>query len=377
MTYTRFLLGSTCCMLLLTGVSACNWLIPEDQSVPRYNTVQGERKRPLKNNVVPSNVPTPDKGAENLAIPAPVTPVAARDLPMEQPQKAAQAPLAPLPVPPVSPEVQAKANAQIAKDPALVAASGRQVPIENREFTIAQNTGAGLLNVPTRPVNVGMDSPSARLGDARRDLEQSRADALQAKTQLSNDVKTQGTAFPELSPLPGNTAPAPAAVPTPMPQPAPQARVEPVNVNSPSYIASVPLMPPPPLAPKPITTAAVMPAPIMKPFSGTPEPVRTSTPIAVVPATTSIAAAPVVPHSFNPMAPVPPAAPAMKPIQLSAPVVQELPAPVTATARATMPAPVTSLPPTSSDFNPLAGSQVASNAPAVAYLPPSRYASRH
>lgn len=347
MVYPHFTLRFAGSLLLLASVSGCTYLIPDDQSSPRYNTVVGERHKPERNSDRPVRTPeTPE--AMNMSVPepvaAPVTLVSSSDLPPSG---------NPVSLPPVDPAVKAKAEQQMSasSDAALVISSpnARKVPTENKEFQVADNSGAGLLNVPPHPVNVGENSPSARLSNARMDLEQSRADALQANGQLRRDAAAEPSMLSTPQAAPISVAPLPAPVPAPAPTPAPVPHAALVPAPAP-YIAPAPRLTPPPPPPAPVASAQVPPpAPGVK--------------------------------SFNPMAALPPEPVAAKPIQLTAPApVAPAPAPVPL-ARAGSATGAPSLPPSSSAFDPLAGSSasgttMASSNVGVGYLPPSRYVYR-
>lgn len=301
-------------VLLLAGLSGCTYIIPEDASAPRYNTVVGARHKPERNTI----------GGASSA-------------PVEESNYSSQSytPPSAMPLPPVDPQVEAQAQRQMASQSAdnsmvitspnaQLAMNTRQVPDENLEYQRAQD---GLLNVPPRPLNSGPGSASSRLDDTRRSLEQLRMDATTARDQLTRDAAAEPSITAE--PLPPVIA-----VPNP---PAPGA-------SSPMMLT------PPPPPPLPAQSGAGMPVPPMA-------------------------------RSFDPMNYTPSAAaPALRPIQLTppaAPTMRPMAAPM-ATARAGMPASMSSLPPTSSGFNPLAGAPSATSGSGAGngYLPASRYTNK-
>lgn len=306
-----------------TALSGCTYLIPENPSVPRNNTVIGERHRPSLNQAVPSS-------ASVASVPQPVvqmTPPAATagtttvigTSPALAAQPAPTVALQAMPLPPVDPAVAAIAQEKIAAD--------RRLPVENQAMAPVQSDARALMNVPPRPQMQGQSTPSVRLDETRRRLEADRAEMISAKQQLLRDA----TQDPSM--LPVNVAPL-----TPPPPP-------PSLTSRPAAIAPLPASP------------VLMPPPVAQP----PVPL----PVALG-------------KTFDPMAPLPAAAAPIKPISLNPPA---LPVPVTpakVTARAVPPAPVSSLPPTSSSFNPLAGAPEATASAEVGgssagYLPPSRY----
>ncbi len=359
MTYSHLSLRAVCASLLLGSLSACTYLIPDDPNAPRYNNVTGQRHQPVMNAVKPtSDTRAPEMQAPLAAVPtaAPVTAVSATNLPPATEVTSTSPALRNSPFPPVDPVVQAKANQSLsgASTPSLVLKSPnaqastvrpvnseiiRQTPLENMPFQTA--AASGLMHVPPYPSNDG----AARLNDARRDLEQSRSQAVQAKDQLVRDAAQEPSMLPAAAPAPMPSTQSTITVPprtvSPMPAPAPSS----------SYIAPLRLTPPPPLMAAPTSAPA---------------------PVAMAPAPAG------APRAFNPMAVTAPAPVAMAPIRLTPPTAAS-PAPVSVPAPA--PVSVSALRPSSSSFNPLEGSTgtvYSSAAPTASegYLPSSRYANR-
>lgn len=178
---------------LVTTLSACAYLIPEDPNAPRHNLVAGERKRPQLNQ---PNAAVPINRPEAMAA-MPETMV-----PMETPR-------APEPVP----VAQAPLSPMAGDSPLPSPMTGRSVPVENLD-TPALNS------VPPRPVTSGAQGAEVRMEETRVDLEAERTQAMQARRQLANDVVAEQSAlYPPvesssvLPPLPDMGAPAAPVLP--------------------------------------------------------------------------------------------------------------------------------------------------------------------
>ena len=276
-TFSHLALGT----ILLAGLSGCTWLIPDDPSTLRYNSVLGERHAPVGNQSSAINKPLPEEETgmavmteTNTTPVAPMvqaqapTVVSAAPTPMVQVMPQAPA-MRPQPLmqglPPVDALTQSRAERELA----------RQTPTENAMYDVAQNNA--FTSVPPSPVAVGADAPAARLQNVRRDLEAERARADAARDQLSRDVQA------EPSMLPNTGRPQdPAMINAPVNDKGavlpPEAAMAPTG-----YVA---LPPPPPLGMPPQQPEMIAPAPM----------------IASVPADMGYAPAPMVPGGFDPMA---------------------------------------------------------------------------
>lgn len=236
-------------MLLVATFSAggCAFLIPDNPSTPRYNSVIGERRVPkenmgmLKNGGAPAMSPgMPMTAPEPMVQATPLPPVAAA------PSTGAPEPI--MALPPVDAQTQRIADARLADE---ARQQGRSVPAENMQ--LASSDYPILSDVPPAPPVSGDASAAERLGNVRRELEQQRVVSEQAKTQLERDAAAEPSM---LSDLP---SPASSAAPTPTPT---------MNVPaSPVHRGIADLPPPPPLS------AAPAPVPAMVPGAGAQAPI--------------------------------------------------------------------------------------------------------
>lgn len=197
MRYSNFLpiCGALSVLVFLCG---CSYLIPDNPSAPRYNTVAGERHRPQLNGnggqPASESAPAPAPRPQSMMAPAaPVTPVASAPWPAPAPASEPQTLAYNSPqFPPVDPRTQARAD-QIM----------RQVPAENLAANSVFST------VPPRPEMNGNASDAQRMENARRQLEQDRTNANTARDQLSRDAASEPSM---LRPPPEGTVPPPAPV---------------------------------------------------------------------------------------------------------------------------------------------------------------------
>lgn len=303
--------------------SGCAFLIPENPSEPRYNTVMGERRMPQENaKMVGSG------GSASGVRPAPVAPVMQQSTPqptMEpaapvQPVSAAPAPSAvtAMDLPPVDPNTQ-----RIAAERMQNNAAARNVPSENTQ--VAASDYPSLNQIPPAPPLNGPGSDAQRLEAVRAQLERDRANAAQTTRQVRDAAASEPSMLG-----PNGTVPEPL-----MKTPAP-----PQSMNA-------PLPPPPP----------VYSAPAPAPMASAPAPIQMDN----LPMNT---APPSAPRALEPIALRPPVAATPAPqFVASAP-----PPAATPTYR--------SMPPASGSFDPMAGATSYSGTPAGnGYLPTSRYSS--
>lgn len=359
MQFRSYAMRGSLSLLLLSLLTGCTYIIPENPSAPRYNKVIGERRVPERN----ANMPKGGEESRMRDLPA-APPVTAADATQLRPAPEAAPVLAGLP--PVDPEVRAIAERQMA---AANPPESRQTPVENAPMMLAAN----LNSVPPRPAAVPIQT---KLDATRTELETDRTGAAAAKEKLATDAAAEEpismpAPLPPIvpaAPQPGSVqvpstvrglpvAPVPAAapVPVPAPTPAPRSEAAPAPVTAArGFIAPPPLMlPPPPLPP---LARLQEPAPLP---SGPSE---------------------ITVSSVAPPLPTAPAG-ALPAIQLRPPAAK-LPAP--ASPRAAFPmkefASPSSPPATDGGFNPMADAAPAASSPATyassGFLPPSRYADR-
>lgn len=331
-------------------LASCAFLIPEDESTPRYNTVVGEPRRPQLN----SHVGAPAA----MAAPVPVV------------QQSAS------PLPPVDPAVQREAQQRMQlaqatpqesegffdglafwRSGAEPDASMRTVPEENRAYP-------ELHAVPPRPALAGPDAAATRLNATRSELENSRGAVNAAGQQLHRDAASEPSLLNEPRPtVPVVPAPEPISS-APVPPPG-MAAASPVAVPFPDAVA-----PATPLA----GTIAMLPPP---------PPVFAVQPAPAAPAPIAMAAAPAAPAVtyFPPQAPAASAPAGMEPIVLRPPVAAAPPAFVpTPAPMAAAPQPMA--PAISGGFDPMADAAPRASyasvgrAPSTGYLPASRYTGR-
>ena len=163
MYFSPFLRISSAFDVLLLVLSGCSFLVPEDPSGLRYNTVGGERHRPQLNSMTP----------QGSAAPIATVPVAQN---MNDGS----------PFPPVDASTQARAQAQLnaPMDP-----NARHAPAENGRGEIAVSANyPNLSDVPPRPLMNGDDSAAAQMGRVRSELEQDRTNSMAVREQLNRDA---------------------------------------------------------------------------------------------------------------------------------------------------------------------------------------------
>ena len=420
MTHVPTLMRGFSCFLLLAGVSACTYLIPDDVSVPRNNIVQGDKHKPLRNTGVSNTAPQNGADAQpsqtmQMAAAAPVMPVAVNPLStpvqssIQYPQftdmntpdtlsrvatlDRVSTPITPADLAAPQPSGQAAGlrrtpseNASILADRGAASPTSlRGIPSNTHLFQTAANEAApqGLIAVPSRPPLSGPDSTYSQMGAARKDMEQSRTDTLNARGQMERDVAAEPSVFskpaissnsPEiLSPLPAIVAPQAVPNQTPLPTPVmvPSSpvppSVAPVAVPTTTRIAPAPtssLVSPAPATPAVVIAKARPPA-----ATGlSPMALKNPAPLEVASATSSL---PPLPkrngHGFDPMAALPPEQPVaqLAPIALTPP---GSPEPVVDQSSAS-----TSIV-ANSAFNPL--NSGVRGPRQTQYLSPSRYADR-
>lgn len=375
--------------LLLSSLSGCTYIIPKDPSVPRYNTVLGERRLPSRNKAsmdaareINAVKPLSDAGfAPVEAMPAtqtqtqalaPVAEVQVNNLP---PAASALPWTSPTTAMPELPPVDAATRAAAERiDPSI-----RQIPAENSPYTVAENSFS---TVPPYPAMPGSDSPQARLNNVRHGLESARDQAAVARDQLARDAAAEPSM---LSPLPNAprtmvpTQPVPVvpAVITPPAPPQVMYTPAPPVPQQQGYIA---LPPPPPMIGATLNTPVAPPAPVVIAAPAAPQTFTSAPQVPLNPPTT----APIqlrAPHAFDPMAPVSSAvvasAPVSQPIQLRAPVT--MPQTTVVAQPEPMTIPVTPQIASSSSFNPMAvpaGSSAHAGYAGNGFLEPSRYITR-
>ena len=353
-------------LLLACG---CSYLIPENPSAPRYNTVMGERRVPMLN-------------TQSMT-------VASAD-----PMSAPVAPVSMAPVfPPVEATVRAQAEQEIASSPLPAPVSApemRRVPIENTmsaapvssaapiaPMVLSRNDAPDFSSVPPRPAITGQESTAARLANVRAALERDRAAATTAKTSLARDAAAEPSmldALPETTgalPPPAAVRMSPAAQPS-APPPAPQSmQLTPPPSSGMIAMPPTPVFapPPPPMQPAAQQTSAFAPITFAAPT-------ESSAP--------QIVAAPLPPMTASPTSIYyPPLASAAAPLQLRPPSSEISIANVPPPAFRATPVPRSEpqpLPPAMKEgFDPMAGGRLttASNQTTLyggrGYLPDSRY----
>lgn len=270
-------------LVAVTIASGCAFIIPDNPSDPRYNTVLGERRMPEQNKSM---------GSGGGATSAPVPAVQQQALP----------PQSSMNLPPVDDATRRIAEQRM----------GRAIPAENSSYPV-------LSEMPPAPITTGDDAATARLAKVRAALEQDRAAANAAKTRLVTDAAAEPSMLSELPPtngvvpppMPVHSAPVPPpAGPAPMVS-APMA-MQPVNVPPAAHVRSIADLPPPP----PVyasAPAAMAPAPMATPSIAAPTMPPTAAPIMMdrvpmggAPAPMMAAPAPQMAGSFDPMAGAPP-----------------------------------------------------------------------
>ena len=185
--------------ILMLGLGGCAFLIPEDPSAPRYNSVGGERHRPQLNSMTPqgsaapiATIPMAQNDSDLRGVPAqpsapmPVNapPVQAYQPPVQMPMNQPVAPVAVVNLPPV-----------MASDPSQTL---RHMPVENAytgraagEFSFSENNYPPLSSVPPRPLVTGDDSAASRLGRVRSELENDRNHGNAERDQLNRDAASE------------------------------------------------------------------------------------------------------------------------------------------------------------------------------------------
>ena len=371
-------------VLTLVPLSACTYLIPPDDSAPRYNeVVDTPRHRPELNDASerPAHRQDDDEPQSSLtpSAPAPTMQAAGADA-VTASNIAPPVAVSPAPLP-------------------APVASGRQVPSEN-VTVLAENGAPPISNVPPKPDAKETQATKDSLSDTQRELKEDNAHAMASKRQLDKDAAAEPTlsALPEEAPVTSAPlAPPPGAAPAPAVQPpvgAPQSNAAP----GPAPIASalppappmlpsngLPLLPPPPPLPAyPIADASpLVPTP---PSAGLtplpprpPEAIGTIPPAPVAPAVVASAAQPM---AFPPppvqMAPLPAAS-----IRLTPPSTPAIARRATPTDNSSAQVANTAMPqPMSGGFDPMAtASSTPASSPTTIYassgfLPQSRYAAK-
>lgn len=262
---SRSFLSIATLLVCLVFISGCRYLIPEDPSAPRYNSVLGGKRAPEKND---ETMHRPIMGTNPLAAvePVPTAPVyAANAMP---PTTMMEAPS----YPPVSAQTEAIAEQRLqppanyeaayvppptatgersfwdrmafwredpqptAQDYARMQAAQRQAPEENVQPVRMASVGYPQLStVPQAPM-----SDAARLSAVRNQLEQDRNAAAMASQQLGAAAAAEPSL---LSPMPVASAPLPPPAPmTPMPMPSAAAPsgLEPITLRPPQPAYSAP-----------------------------------------------------------------------------------------------------------------------------------------
>ncbi len=232
-------------------ITSCELIIPPDRSVPRYNTVRGEKKRPMLNpggsgfsgyNSVEARGNAIDYAYGNAAAPstsaAPAAPLppAPEQAPVVQ-EKAVQETVAPKPRMQAAAPLEEKSfwskMAFWREDEKIVEApiSARRRPMENDATlastasvatspvgsselaplpqTTATNPGKDpfptLSGTPEKPSFAGIDNSKQRAMAARNELEADRTNALAARDQLAKDAVAEPSLLanpPAISQLP-------------------------------------------------------------------------------------------------------------------------------------------------------------------------------
>ncbi len=359
------------CLVCLTG---CKWLIPENPSAPRYNTVLGGKRTPALNRPAGADAPyVPGPGSQAMPPAGALAPAVVQAAPA---------------YPPVSVETQAMAEQRISEqqmatppsapppqergfwdrmafwrsdEPQLQVSAAVQPTMEARRMPpenvmqgapvdavqVADNSAYPKLSaVPPRP-----QSDAERLASVRSQLEQERATANQSSTNLSAAAAAEPSLLaPMPEPVSVNTLPPP---PKPMME----------SVAPPSYTPAMSA----PLAAAPLPPIVLKPPPAAPALMPTPTPM----PVAAIPA-------------YQPTYTPPPVTAGMEPIMLRAPVPQSAPSPSFAAGPPayTSSTPAAMPPAAAGGFNPMAGTAASAYdggqqlANGSGYLPPSRYIQR-
>lgn len=330
--------------------SGCAFLIPENPSEPRYNTVLGERRVPQE------NAKSTGMGGASGSMAAPVAPVQQQPMIQQAPMQPAPTPVtsaaAPVPapvatmdLPPVDANTQRLAAERMQQQQQNPSLSGRAVPSENGQPN--NNTYPQLNQIPPAPPKAGPDSDAARLAAVRAELERDR----NAAGTTSSQVRSAAAAEPSMLPPPAGMAPAPKPAYTP-PAPIPYTQAPPVNVPPSANVrGNIATLPPPP-----VPYNAPVPAPVATPMASAPAPIQMD-------------AIPMRAVSSMPA----PAPAAIEPIMLRPPVVAA-PAPQFAPKPANTASPAyNSMLPAAGSFDPMAGASYGSATASNGYLPASRY----
>jgi hypothetical protein len=247
-------------------LGGCAFLIPEDPSAPRYNTVGGERRRPQLNSMTPQGSPAP----------MPTAPVSQNGVDDGR-------------FPPVDQAVQARAQEQMGNG----FSNARRTPIENAasEIMVSENNYPPLSDVPQRPPMAGDDSAASRLGRVRSELERDRVNSGAARDQLNRDAASEPSL---LGTGGGSTLPPSPVFAPPPPTGGGQSYNFPAPAMSPSSLGN----------PRPVA------------YGGAPEPIQLRAPMPGAPkaapsmritehAPAAQAMAPAAKGGFNPMADAP------------------------------------------------------------------------
>lgn len=263
MRFTSVARGLSSLLALSVLSTGCAFLIPENPSTPRYNTVMGERRMPQENRAALSGAPAsmPSMAPAPMMQPEPVMQEAAPMPPAVQaaplPPVAQATPQPAMDLPPVDATTQRIADARLAAE---AKAQGRAVPSEN--IQLAGNYPA-LSNVPPAPVMQGEQAASERLAKVRTELEQQRTQTQAAKTQLERDAAAEPSMLSELPSTNAVSGGAPALAPMPAAAAAPATAPTAVTVPPASQVRGgiADLPPPPPLKAGPAPAMAPAAAP--------------------------------------------------------------------------------------------------------------------
>jgi hypothetical protein len=291
-------------LVVCTTLTQCAWFIPAEKSVPRYNKVIGEPRRPELNAVGggAALVPAVAEGQmQPLAADAPPAPSAAAPV-----------------YPPVSDATKVRADEIVSRDvPPPLAASTESV-----RRTPAENLSAGGLAVAASaypvlnsiPPSASVDPQSAaRLDRVRAQLEQERSATNAQRLQLGSDAAAEPSLLRD-TPNPALSVPVPPTVTPsgssslPLP-PAPLARAEGMSRYVPQAVPSIPS----PVSSAPVATNqrfAISPVPqrVEMPVQ---EPIILRAPAAIAPAAVAVGGEakssassmpPAMPGGFNPLA---------------------------------------------------------------------------
>lgn len=310
-------------------VSGCSFLIPENPSTARYNTVLGERRVPQENRKTMQGVGPQSSMAAPVA-PVMQAPIAQQQQVMETTSVVAPVPVTSMDLPPVDPTTQ-----RIAAE--RMQAEARNMPSENLQF--AGSDYPQLNQVPPAPARSGVDSDAERLNAVRQQLERDRATAAGTTQQVRDAAAREPSMLG-----PNGTMPAPEPIMSiPVPAPAPQSFNAPVNVPTEVRGTIADLPPPPaPIYSAPAPQVARAPAPIQMDAI----PMRAPAP------------------AMNTAA--------MEPIMLRPPVVAT-PAPSFVPSPAPAAPTFRSMPAAAGSFDPMAGANTNYAASNSGYLPASRY----